>query len=334
MLVVMSILGVLMGLSVAAFQRSVPRRDLARRAVLDALRQARLFAIAENAPATVRLDPGNEVDSSSANAWPTVGALGRKTVGCWHLEGTDLAGWPNDLRAAGAEEEARGAFGHALLLSADEPSWLEAPIVPAFESMNGFALECFLKCDRLRSQLLFSKGRAIALRQESGGALTLQVQVEGRDDDGEPKATYQSVSSPTGVVPAGRWFKLAATFDGLQLRLAVDDAVVAELALQQRMAFLTDAGVALLIGAYDEAAGISVDEFKWGIFTGDTHELRDMELGPVESGARFVRFGPDGALDPRFHQAPVNLLLLTPTSDPEKKPIETWVRVGLLGDVQ
>src|SRR5262245_37426504 len=67
MLVVLSIVGVLMGISVAAFRRSIPHREIARRAVFDALVQARLFSVAENAPATVSLDPGDE-----ATRWASV----------------------------------------------------------------------------------------------------------------------------------------------------------------------------------------------------------------------------------------------------------------------
>ncbi len=325
MLVVLSILGVLMGLSVAAFQRSVPHRDLARRALLDALRHARLFAIAENAPALVVLEPGTE------EGWPTVQAIGRKTVGNWHLEGTDLLGWPVDARGAGIEEEPAGALARAVRLSAEEASWLEVPMVPAFEARDGFALEVFLALPRWRGQLLFSKGRAIALRLDSGGALALQVQVVTRDEAGEPKLTFQSVATPPGVVPLGRFFKLAATFDGLQLRLTVDDAVVGELALLRRAPFDPDAGTPLFFGQVDQPAEFALDELKWGIYAGDTQELREMELG---AGARFVRFGPDGALDPRFHQGPAELCVRPPTESPDRKPIETWVRVGPLGDVQ
>lgn len=327
MLVVLSIVGVLMGISVAAFRRSIPHREIARRAVFDALVQARLFSIAENAPATVSLDAGNE-----ETRWPSVTALGRKTVGNWHLEGTDLSGWPVDARAAGEEEAPAGKIGKALRLSDTKKSWLEVPITGSFDSREGFALELFVKLDQWRNQLLFSKGKSIALRCESDGGLALQVQVEARDAaSGDAKAGYQSLATPPGVLRTGRFAKVAATFDGLQLRLAVDDAVVAELALQKRVPFLVDPGSSLMIGSVEEAAGFEIDELKWGIFTGTTQELRDVELG---LGPRMVRFGPDGALDPRFHQEPAEICLLTSGGEPGAKKIETWLRIGLLGDVR
>jgi prepilin-type N-terminal cleavage/methylation domain-containing protein len=326
MLVVLSILGVLMGLSVAAFQRSVPHRDLARRALLDALRHARLFGIAENAPAMVVLEPGTE------EGWPTVQAIGRKTVGNWHFEGTELAGWPVDARGSGLEEVRVGALAQAVRLSSEEPSWLEVPIVPAFESRDGFALEVFLALERWRGQLLFSKGRAIALRQDSSGSLSLQVQVVTRDEEGEPKPAFHTVATPPGVLPLGRFFKLAATFDGVQLRLAVDDVVVGELALQRKAPFDPDPGTPLLFGQLDQPSELALDEMKWGIYAGDTQELREMEF--CAGSARFIRFGPDGALDPRFHQGPAEIGVKATSVDPAVKPIETWVRVSLLGDVQ
>ena len=327
MLVVLSIVGVLMGISVAAFRRSIPHREIARRAVFDALVQARLFSVAENAPATVSLEPGDE-----ETRWASVTALGRKTVGNWHLEGTDLSGWPVDARAAGEEEAPAGKVGKALRLSDTKKSWLEVPITGAFDARDGFAFEFFVKLDQRRNQLLFSKGKSIALRCENGGALGLQVQVEGRDAaSGEAKTGYQSLATPPGVVRTGRFVKIAASFDGLQLRLAVDDAVAAELALPQRAPFLPDWGASLMIGSVEESAGFEVDELKWGIFAGTTQELRDVELGP---GPRMVRFGPDGALDPRFHQVPAEICLLTAGGEPDAKKIQTWLRVGLLGDVR
>src|SRR5688500_5087839 len=87
LMVVLALLGVLMGISIGAFRRAIPSSEIARNALGDALRQARLFAISENAPSSVRLEPGGP------ESWPTVSALGRKTVAGWHLEGTDLDGW-------------------------------------------------------------------------------------------------------------------------------------------------------------------------------------------------------------------------------------------------
>jgi len=324
MLVVLSILGILMGISIGAFRRAIPSRDVARNAVLDALRQARLFAIAESSPATVRLDPGG------AERWPTVTALGRRTIAGWHLEGTDLDGWPDAAHGAGLEEEPRGAVGRAVRLADDQPSWIDFGTTPAFDAADGFALECFVRIDEPRSQALFAKGRGFSLRCESDGGLSAQVRVLGRDERGDPRPAFQSVRSDEPVLVPGRFIKVAVTFDGLQLRMSVDDAVVAELVLQARTEFMPDRDASLLCGVLDAPAGLALDEVKWGIFAGSVQELRDMEVGP---GLRLVRFGPDGGLDPRFHGGPAELCLLTPGGDPERPPLATWIRIGTLGDV-
>jgi hypothetical protein len=323
MLTVLSILGLLMGISIGAFRRSIPVRDLARNAVLDSLRQARLFAIAENAPATVRLLPGGD------ESWPTVAALGRRTVAGWHLEGSELDGWPEAARGGGLVDEPRGALGHAVRLSDREPSWVDFGGTAAFDSTDGFALEFFVKVDALRNQVLFTKGKGLQLRGESDGGLTAQVQVMGKDEQGQPRPAFQSASSEGAVLVPGRFVKVAVTFDGVQLRVTGDDVVVAELVLPAPAAFVPDRGAALQCGSTDAPAALALDEVKWGVFAGDAQEMRDVEIGP---GDRNVRFGPDGALDPRFHQGPAQICLLT-TAGPDKPPLETWIRIGMLGDV-
>ena len=327
MLVVLALFGVLMGISIGMFRRSIPTRDVARNALLGALRQARLFATSENSPAVVQLEPGSEAD------WPTVAALGRRTVGGWHLESPELDGWPESAHGGGLEEEPRGAIGKAIRLLGTEPSWIDFGASPAYDASEGFALECFLKIDEPRSQTLFGKGRGFQLRSETDGGLTAQIQVLRKDEKGELKPANQSASSTGPALVPGRFTKVAVTFDGLQLRVSADDVVVAELVLQARAPFLPDRGAALICGATDAPADFVLDEVKWGIFAGDVQELRDMELAPLDVAPRQVRFGPDGALDPRFHAKPADLCVLPAGGDPSLPRPEIWIRVGMLGDV-
>jgi prepilin-type N-terminal cleavage/methylation domain-containing protein len=325
MLVVLSILGILMGISVGVFRRSVPSRDVARNTLLDAVRQARLFSVSQCAPAMVRLQPGSD------ETWPTVTTIGRSITGGWHLEGSDLDGWPHAAKGAGMESEPHGVIGAAVLLSDREPSHVDFGQSIAFDSTDGFALEFFLRTDAPRNQVLLSKGKGLVVRSEVDGGLTAQVRMTGRDDRGDPKSVFQSVSSDGGALAPGRFTKVAVSFDGLQVRIAADDAVVAEVVLQAPMPFEPDRSAPLVFGSFEQPAGFALDEVKWGIWTAETQELRDMELGP---GRALVRFGPDGALDPRFHAAPAELCLQSPPADPGQSPLLTWVRVGMLGDVQ
>jgi prepilin-type N-terminal cleavage/methylation domain-containing protein len=330
MLVVLAILGILMGISIGAFRKSVPSRDVARNAVLDALRQARLFAVAENAPASVHLDL-----AEGEGGWPTVTARGRRTVGGWHLESTALEGWPDAAHGGGLEEEPKGALGHAVALSDVDPSWVDFGASPAFDAEEGFALEFFVKTLRPRSQVLFSKGKGFTLRSEADGALTLEVRVQRLDEQGQKKLLHLSQKTPAPVLVAGRFVKVVASYDGLEMRLSADDVVALDELAPRPEAFAPDRESPLVAGSDDAPAGFTLDEVKFGIFAGDSQPLRDMELG---SGAQAVHFAPDGTLDPRFHQGPVELLLISPRTrkpddPPEQRGVETWIRVGTLGDV-
>jgi hypothetical protein len=321
MLVVLSIVGVLMGITVGAFRRSVPARDLARNAVLGALRQARLFAISENAPASVRM---------VADVHPLVITLGKQTVGSWHLEGEETDGFPGPLAATGHSEEPAGVYGKALRLSDGAFSWLDCGLSPSFDSERGFACEFFLRCERPRNQVLLSKGKGVVLRSDADGGLSLQIRVVGRNEEGELADVFHSLASARPALAAGRWCQIAASFDGQGLRLVADDRVVAETLLPAPAEFRPDRDAPLRIGATEQPSGFAIDELKWAVYVGTTQELRDMTLG---QGATLVRFGPDGALDPQFHAAPVEICLETQPAAEGERGRQTWIRVGLLGDL-
>lgn len=324
MLTVLTILGILMGLSVGVFRRSSPTREVALNAIRGSLRQARLFAIAENTPASVRLDV-------PADGWPSVRATGRRMVGGWHLDDVTADGWPEAGRGGGLAEEPHGYYGgRALAFSDSEPSFLDLGAAPAFDSPDGFALECFLRVEATRNQVIANKGRGFVLREEADGGLTAQVRVVGKNDRGEPADVFQSVTSAGPVLVPGRFTKVGVTFDGIELRISGDDAAVAELRLPARMAYSPDRAASLFFGDAEAPAAFTLDEVKWGIFAGDEQSLRDVTLA---DGAQLIRFAPDGTLDPRFHPGPAEICLLTPASDPEKPPLQTWIRIGTLGDV-
>jgi prepilin-type N-terminal cleavage/methylation domain-containing protein len=325
MLIVLSIIALLMGISIGALRRSVPARSLARDEVLDALRQARLFALQENAPALVRLEMDDEL--------ATVTAVGKKTVGGWHLEGDDLDGFPHEAHAAGVVPEENGVIGRAVRLSATEPAWVDCGLSPSFDSPFGFAFELFVKVDAARNTRLLSKGKAVELRCESDGTLTLQVRMRGTTPEGEregPRDVFATATSPHGALVVGRFVKVSGGFDGASVRLAVDDVVVDEQPQVKTLPFAFDKESPLLVGSYDAPAGFAVDEVKWAVYTGETQILRDMTLPEARA---LVRFGPDGSLDPQFHQGPAEIDLISPPLEPDQPGDKTVIRVGVLGDL-
>jgi prepilin-type N-terminal cleavage/methylation domain-containing protein len=323
MLVVLSIIAILMGISVGALRHSTPSRLLAQHAIVDALRQAKLFSEQENAPATVRLD-------AVPDQPPTVTAIGKKTVGTWHLEGTDLTGFPQAGHGEGIVEIEDGVIGKAVELAANGASWIDFGKSPSFATPYGVGCELFVRVDAPRSQPLLTQGKGFVLRSEGDGEVTLQVHLQDRDEKGEPRDAFASIASGRPVLVPHRFVKIAGSFDGLSLRLSVDDAVVGEVLLQKPLPFAFDKDATLLLGSMEQPSGFAVDEVKWAIFMGETQELRDVELLAPRS---LVRFGPDGALDPQFHQGPAELSFQVAGASPDEPPLVTVVRIGVLGDV-
>ncbi len=323
MLVVLSIIAILMGISVGALRHSTPARELARHALLDALRQAKLFSEQENSPATVRLE-------AVQDQAPTVTAIGKRTVGTWHLEGTDLTGFPQTARGEGLAEVADGVIGKAVELAGNGAAWIDFGRSSSFATPWGVGCEFFVRVDAPKSQTLLAQGKGFQLKSEGDGEVTLQVRLRDKDDKGDPREAFASVSSGRPVLVAHRFVKVAGSFDGLSLRLSIDDAVVGERILPKPLPYAFDSEATLLLGSFEQPAGFAVDEFKWAIFDGETQDLRDVELlAPLS----LVRFGPDGALDPQFHQKPAELSFQVAGASPDEPPIVTYVRIGVLGDV-
>ena len=321
MLTVLGILAVLLGLSVGVFSSNVPRLTLAKNELRDKVRQARLFAVAENAPASVLLRAGSETD------WPEVTALGRRTVGTWHLEGTDLDGFPVEGQGSGYEEEARGVIGRAVRLSGQMPSFLDFGTRAAFDSVYGFAVQLYVRLDGPSRRVLVRKGEAFELEVNGEGSLALSLRVVEPGRTGSSAQVFESIESPAGAVRPDRWTEVMASFDGLQLELRVDGATVASHRLLDWRRLAVDEAAPLTVGDRTAAFSGSVDEFRYGTYGAETSEpLRDMVLDGPE--LQTIRFAPGGELDPRVHEGPVTVRMHHENGAPLR------VRVGVLGDVR
>ena len=323
LLTVLSIMAILLGISIGVFTRSTPTYELARNEILDKVRRARLHATAESSPASVILRPGDDA------RWPTISALGRTTVGMWHLEGANLSGFGGNVRGEGVEEDAQGVLGRAVRLAAGVPSSLQVGPAGSLESPHGFACEFFVKLDTDAPRTLVRKGDMCQLAVDSDGVLRASVElVEPTTVAGlRPGLVDVAVATDMPVLFPGRWVELGVSFDGLALRIQVDGATVAERTMQAFHDLSLDPKAPIAIGDRDSAFAGSVDEWKWGVYLEETsEEMVDMEV-PAGRGPTLIRFAPGGELDGRFHSAPVELLLFNLEGEP------LVVRVGLLGDV-
>jgi len=320
MLVVLSIISVMLGMSIGVFQRSAPRRDLARNEMVSALRRARLFAVSEQAPTSVLLVPGDD------DNWPSVTAIGRRTSAVWHMEGTNLSGFPHEGSGVGYDEDLHGVLGKATRLIDNDTSYIDLGRSPAMDSADGAAIEMFVKPDRRHMRELAHKGSGFQLVSDLAGALTLSVDIWRTRLDGAREVQSISVSSEDGAMLPGRWTKIAASYDGLALRIYADNALVAE-AVQVKWAPMAPSTEdPLVIGSYNAPFAGSIDEVKWGIYVAE--RSKPMVDTEVISQETLVRFAPGGELDPRFHSGGVDLGIVTVGG------AEAWVSVGLLGNVQ
>ncbi len=319
---VLSVMGILLGIGVGAFRRSIPRREIARNQLLDALRRARLFAVAEQSPATVHL-----VEPLEQGDWPRITTVGEILVGNWHLEGDDSTGFPGPWVADNGQVLERGLLGKAVHLSGELPSRIDLFTYSSFDSVHGFAAEMFVQLDDLRERLLLSKGRSFQWSVSDEGFLKLRVTVKmpSKEDPARLEEAFQELRTESAVAPAGRWTKVKAVFDGMSLSMSCDDAAVAELYLPAAGSLVIDPQADLVIGGLKHAFGGAVDEVRYGVFVAETSEaLVGMRLAGTLS---MVRFAAGGGLDPLFHSGPANLGLETEEGAP------LWVSVGLLGDV-
>lgn len=320
LLVVLGLLAVLMGLSAGAFRRTIPRTEIARGEVLDKLRVARLTAVSEQSAATVMLHvPALE------DGWTTVSVTAFRQVGMWHLEGDDLRGFPTTVTGSGYSADPEGVVGGALFLSDTAESYLDLGHSGSFESAQGLSCELYVKLDGMTGRMLIQKGEALQLSVDQDGYLSLSVQVQMWDERGQEKKGFQRLETQRPVLVEGRWQKVGASFDGMALQLRVDDAIVEESVLPERISLLPDIGTPVVVGRPGESFSGSVDEVKFGIFRTEVSEpLVDME--PIGE-ARLVRFAAGGGLDPRFHDREAELGFVAPSG------VETWIRVSMLGSV-
>ena len=319
LLVVLAIISVLVGVSIGALQRGVPRRELARNEIVSKLRRARVFSVAEQAPAAVVLQPGNDVE------WPTVRALGRKSVGVWHLEGTDLTGFPRDGTGVAIDDDPSGVLGRAVRLSGVEVSYLDFGRAPSFDSERGMACELFVKPAGPGDRTLVQKGDVFRLTADQAGYLSVSVRIQVRTAEGELEATHENVVSDRPALVDGRWTKVASSYDGMALRLYANDALVGESVRVDWAPVVPDPQEPVVVGNFDRPFDGSVDELRWGVYVAEVSEpLMDTEVISQET---LVRFAPGGELDPRFHTGAVDLGVRTAGG------AEAWVTVGILGGV-
>lgn len=337
-LVVMSLLAVLMGLSVGLITQSQSGNKLlvATNSLAQQLASARAQAFGSSTTyVQVRTAPDGGM---------RVRSFRDRQVLAWAAE--DFAKASEDvLRRGGGVEISQdlGLEGHYVILepggtvSLGSPQWLDF--------RDGFSIQCRLRPEA-SGGVLFRKGDAISVAITQGGAGRLGIDAKirlARDEQGQGEGTYELRTGmlDAEVVPEwaaplipGRWHDVRISYDRNAFTIYVDGRLRGTRSDRRNLMQPSEADEFVIGGGY--AGGF--DSFVLsGIFeseeTGDGIPSEIRCTGPdgkVVPGDILVHFR-NRSLDPHHHAAPVNLWLELDRGE-GNAPARRVVQVALSGE--
>ncbi|MCB9899218.1 MAG: prepilin-type N-terminal cleavage/methylation domain-containing protein [Planctomycetes bacterium] len=313
LMVVMAILSALFGIGIGMFHKLNRPERTAERAVKDAVREARLFARSESAPASVVVRP----------AAGEVRSLGLRTVGNWHFEDTAGTGWPIPATYPPEALVADGSVGSGLRLADEAELQIVSP-PGSFDSVWGFGLDVALRpAGGGRPMTILERAGSWTVDLDSDDALRVTLTL---DEDGGPR---RSAFEYPVHLPNDRWTQLLVLFDGRSLHVEVDGARAADdTVFAEPKRLVRNPGVALTSGRDVTRYRGLLDELRFGsVLVGQRVELPvEVELLGAE---RVVHFDALGHLDPAWHRVPEEIAFRY--GDP---PRVLTVELGLLGTVR
>jgi len=313
-LVVMSLLGVLMGLSIGLIANAQTGNKLlvATNSLASQIASARAQSFGSNtAYVLVRTTP--EGKTSFRNYRDT-------QVLAWPAEDFAKAS-ENVIRRAGGVEistdtdiEGRYAIFQGGTVELGDPPWLDF--------LDGFTIQCRLRPDA-RAGPLFAKGDVLAvnLMQGSGGRLGLSAKIRLQKDErgqGEGFCDLRTGAREADTVPEwaapllpGRWHDVRIAYDRNTFTIHVDGRLRAIRSDRRNRMVLNDASF-VIGGGYGGGFDSLVIS---GIFESDDNRfdcpdvIRHMTpKGEVAAGDLLIHFR-NRSLDPQYHPAPVRVLL-------------------------
>ncbi len=300
MMVVMFIVSVLFGVSIASFHRlsSGPAMDIAERQARGALARVRLAAREQSALAEVIFEPG---EPSLIRTRMT------RDAGSWHFDVNDkdrgLGGRNNVARISGAKMVDEGTVRACLEFGGGDS--VKCGRLAAYEPMRGFDISMDIRpSPKGDGGGLASFGDLFSFELGEDGELMAVVTIEGEGDS-------VTVKTSKDVVEKDAWCRVRLTFDGIDIRLFAHQVLEAEkrIVKQQspgpRRLASPETGDRLTFGS--KTWGGLIDEVIYR--TVEDEEVTMLAEGqPVffdhKTPVR-VRFDAEGRLDPRVHDAEV-----------------------------
>jgi prepilin-type N-terminal cleavage/methylation domain-containing protein len=306
MLVVLSIVGLLMGLGIGVYLRLAAglTPSIAVGRVKTLLRMARNSAVREGSPAVVHLDARGQ----------SVRATSSRTVAYWHCEdGTGAFGRSfTPVRGTIVPE---GRIGNGLRL--DDGGFADCGTGPELDLREGLSIEAYVWPREVQAQTIVRKGDAYVFGMTGEGFLTGRVTLEG--------GTREEVVAETGALRADRWSRVGFFYNRAVLALYVDGRQVASRVETRRLE--PDPKAPFLIGDRSSSFTGIVDEIRVReVLTSEAVKLPEEVTLEGEDG--LVVFDPSGKLDPAWHSGPVRIPLRFFSGDARE------IAVNVLGTVE
>lgn len=258
-----------------------------------------------------------------------VGLLER-VVGQWHLEpdgdnARSVSAGAFDMPVSfsgGVEADPNGCIGGCVRLDGGPGSLVDLGHSVTFESEWGVSVSADVFLEERRAGVIVQKGESFGLGVGASGEL---VGFVGVGEGGTESALFRvAADSGDELVPLGKWVRVGLYYDRVEVRVFIDYRPVG--AAQERRA-LGRSDEALTIGATSGGIRGKVDGLRLGVLgPGDGGDLgSDVKL---RGGTPVIRFNADGALDPRYHNQPAQILLESEAGRRVK------ITVGQLGHVK
>ncbi len=308
LLAVMAILSVLAGLSVAALAKAGRGNvlELAQRRCKAALGAARVNARERGSPASLTLHPGDPA--------VMVLKLARDAATLHFDDGGQLktaAGRGHQAELVQASLAAGGTVRDCVRLKSK--SAVVFPALEQFAPHGGFRIVMDVEAAAEGGVgVLARHGTAFQFTREADGSLTLQLEIEGRQE-------VVKLATPKDAVPSGRWTRVEAGFDGTSAWIAVHRVVEA----RKDLASADDPAGILCLARDGGEPELVRTTLGGGGFEGALDEVRlvtteEQESSTIEGSVIFdlqvpltITFDAEGRLDPRFHQAMLRIGLVT-----------------------